>query len=136
MIFLYILTRYVGIALGYLWAWMIDVFGDRPSLTFWMSDEDTIVTLELVEDDSNVDSGTKNKPKQKRKKHDTPSNAKESADVVEVATTSTNGERKKGTIAGVTGNPLWIMVIRLALSGWAIKQMIPYAKDFQSTSHR
>ena len=123
---------------------MIDLFGERPNLTFWMSDEDTIVTLELVEDDtmqsSNFDAGTKNKPKQKRKKHGSPANAKESADVVEVtqidASTSTNGEHKKGTIAGVTGNPLWIMVIRLALSGWAIKQMIPYAKDFQSTSHR
>lgn len=103
-----------GIALGYGWAWGVGaIFGDaRPNLDLFLEDEE--------EDEAPPEPKPSKKAKKKSKK-----------DADEDGATS---EANDTPTTKASGDPLWVRVIRLAVLGYAIKQIIPHAEEFKQTA--
>ncbi len=110
-----------GIALGYGWAWGVGaIFGEaRPNLDLFMDDE-------LEESEVPIEAKAAKKISKKG------SNGSEKKE-----------ERKSG--ADMTpqvvppkdsGDPIWVRIVRLVVTGYAIQMMIPHANEFKETAER
>jgi dolichyl-diphosphooligosaccharide--protein glycosyltransferase len=112
-----------GIALGYGWAWaMSAIFGDaRPSLDIFLMDDEEEATPPPPEQPKKVSKKDTKESKQKKKQN----KAEEKEEIVKSA------EKKFDW-----GENILIRGLRLAVSAWAIQQIIPRAQEFRSTSNQ
>jgi dolichyl-diphosphooligosaccharide--protein glycosyltransferase len=110
-----------GIALGYGWAWGVGaIFGDaRPNL-------DLFLDADELEQENEAPPAPK--PSKKAKKN------KSKKDGEDDGTTTTKA--KAGPTLSVSGDPLWVRVVRLAVAAYTIKQIIPHAEEFKSIAER
>lgn len=111
-----------GIALGYGWAWGIGaVFGEaRPALHLFLDDgmdEKEEALEEVTQSTKTTKKSTKNaSPKDKEEK---------GKDAINAAKTAPSKD---------SGDPIWVRAIRLLVTAYAIKRMIPNVREFQETA--
>jgi dolichyl-diphosphooligosaccharide--protein glycosyltransferase len=119
-----------GIALGYAWAWAVGaIFGDaRPSLdTFLgMEEDEEAEEKELAPTVQTKPIKAKDSKKKKKKLEKVPQ-----------ATVGTVEDQQTGVVAKEkSGDPIWVRIVRLAVSAWVIQQMIPHVQAFQELAER
>jgi dolichyl-diphosphooligosaccharide--protein glycosyltransferase len=116
-----------GIFLGYLWAWMVGaIFGDdRPSLEGLFMGDDEEEEPPMIE--AKLEPAVPKKKGGKGKKKQ-PTVKASANDDTPIPDENQEPPEKKS-------DPLWVRAIRLGVSVWIIRQMIPTAEEFHSQAH-
>jgi dolichyl-diphosphooligosaccharide--protein glycosyltransferase len=118
-----------GIALGYTWAWMVGaIFGDdRPSLEglFMGDDDEEVEEPRIIEAKLEPEGPKKRGGKGKKKEPTVKASAKDDTPIPD----------ENEVPPAKKSDPLWVRAIRLFVSYWIIRQIIPTVKEFHTRAH-
>jgi dolichyl-diphosphooligosaccharide--protein glycosyltransferase len=117
-----------GIALGYAWAWGIGaIFGDaRPTLDLFL--EDDVDEKEAAAEETPAPKATTTKKSNKNGS----SKDKEEKEKDDSETTKST----KAAPAKDGGDPIWVRAIRLVVTAYAIREIMPNVEEFKETAER
>ena len=121
---------------------MMDSLGsERPSFAVFVQEEVT-VHVETIREAEEVKPAADSLPPPKSKAKGKKRNSK-SANGTEMSKSAGSNhivdnqdDIAESLDSGAKGDPIWIRLIRLVVSGLIIREMIPYAEEFQETAER